>query len=312
MSKSEFSSLKKNLVSIVIVTYNSAKEIIDCLDSIQESNAMIAEVIVIDNFSTDETPKILCDCNNKYKNIKVILNTENVGLAKANNQALGICQGEYILILNPDTLLKPDTINPMIEYMDSHLEVGVIGCQNVFEDGQRHTSFHRAWTVFHIIAWRVFPYKVTRFIYDRFSNYKEQEVMFVSGSCLMIKTSLFDSIGGYDEYFFLAVEDVADLCLRVWKHGYKVMFLPRTEVVHLGGRSHKSTPGAALLYGLKGDIYFTRKHKGLLQANLLKFILVAHLLIKTSIIFILTIIDTKNFDKSRKYYNIVVDVLKEK
>jgi GT2 family glycosyltransferase len=199
-----------------------------------------------------------------WNNLKVIYNNENVGLAQANNQPRARVKGEYILILNPDTLISPKAIAEMALYLDNHPDVGVIGPKNLSLDGSPHRSFHRNWDWFHIALWFAAPYRLVRLFYDRLSTYSEQDVFFVSGACLLIRRELFIRLGGYDENFFLAIEDVADLCLRVRRLRYRVVFYPSVEVVHFCGRSWKdpSVKPFVFLKTTQGHLYYLRKYGG--------------------------------------------------
>lgn len=300
-------------VSLIIVTFNSQNEIQECLNSIEkERNHISFEVVILDNASTDETQKTIQVYSQKFSNLKFIINNENQGLAKANNQAAHMCNGKYIMILNPDTILKEGAIKMMAKYLDLHDDVGIVGCKNLFENGDSHRSFHHNWTIFHILLWRIFPNIIVRFIYDKFSNYKEETVLFVSGACLMIRRDLFFSMDGYDERFFLSAEDTADLCLRANQNGYRTVFYPEAEVIHLGGRSHKSTPGVVLYYGFQGSIYFLQKHKGYYQAQILRCIFILNATLRAIYTWILSLFFKQYKGASNKYFEVAKLMIKYK
>jgi GT2 family glycosyltransferase len=103
-------------------------------------------------------------------------------------------------------------------------------------------------------------------LYDRVSSYKHQDLLFVSGACLLLRRSIFEEIGGYDPEYFLTVEDACDLCIRAKKTGCRVMLLPDSEVLHIGGRSASQTPYLVVWQGYRGTIYHFLKHKGVSQA----------------------------------------------
>jgi len=307
----DINSKNKPTVTINIVTYNSLNEIEECLNSIlNNSNNVDFEVVIVDNASTDGTQQILKNYSNNKSFIKLILNDENKGLAKANNQAINICNGRYLMILNPDTIVKDRAIKMMVDYLDDHEYVGIVGCKNYFENDIQHRNYHHNWTIFHILLWRLFPNSIVRFIYDNFSKYEEQTVLFVSGSSLMIKRDLFVKIGGYDERFFLSIEDVADLCLRAKKHGYQTVFYPKPEVIHLGGRSHKSTPGVVLYHGFQGSIYYLQKHQGYYQAEVLRYIFVLNATFRAIYAWILSLLFQKYKSASEKYFDVAKLMIK--
>jgi GT2 family glycosyltransferase len=259
--------------SVIIVTYQSANEISDCVESLLRQSVPV-EIFIVDNASSDNTPQLIADYAARFENIHAILHTENIGLAAANNSPLGKCQGEYVLILNPDTLCRSDTLEHMVDFLDRNSDVGVVGPKNVYADGTPHASFHRQWGILHVLMWRVMPYRFVRMLYDRFSSYKHQDLLFVSGACLLLRRSIFEQIGGYDPEYFLTVEDACDLCIRAKETGCRVVLLPVSEVLHIGGRSGNQAPYLVVWQGYRGTVYHFLKHKGIAQAVLVSFLLI--------------------------------------
>jgi len=233
------------------------------------------EIFLVDNASPDNTAQILTKYAKDFENVHVILNKENVGLAAANNSPLGKCQGDYILILNPDTLLRENNLFLMVDFLDQNPDVGVVGPKSVYADGTPHTSFHRHWGLLHVLLWRVLPYRVPRSLYDRFSTRKCQDVLFVSGACLLLRRGIFEQIGGYDPEYFLTVEDACDLCIRAGKTGGRVVFLPNAEVLHITGRSAAHVAQYIVAWqAYRGTIYHFLKHKGVGQALIVSALLI--------------------------------------
>jgi GT2 family glycosyltransferase len=259
-------------VSVIVVTYCSRNEIPACVDSLQKQ-AVPVEIFLVDNASPDDTAEVVSSYAQHFDNIHAILNQDNIGLAAGNNAPLGKCQGDYVLILNPDTALRPDTLAQLVTFLDRNPDVGVVGPKNVYEDGTPHSSFHRHWGLLHVLVWRVLPFRFTRSLYDRFSKYEREDKLFVSGACLMIRRDLFERIGGYDPEYFLTVEDACDVCIRARKSGARVVFMPEAEVVHLGGRSGSHAPYIVVWQGYYGTIYHFLKHKGQAQALIVLFFL---------------------------------------
>jgi len=249
------------IVSIIIVTYNSQDELTACLNSI-ERQLTPCEVFIIDNASADSSPMIIEQLAVRFPGVHPILNNKNRGLAAANNQPLGRCRGNYVLILNPDTILEQDTLSRLVDYLEQRPEVGVVGPRFYFEDGSPHTSYHYYWSFWNVLLWRTVPYVVLRTLYDRFARYPETEVFFVSGACLMIRRELFEKLGGYDKTYFLCVEDAADLCLRGRKEGYSTVFYPKARIIHMTGRSREGINYFARILNYNGCLYYLRKHYG--------------------------------------------------
>jgi N-acetylglucosaminyl-diphospho-decaprenol L-rhamnosyltransferase len=259
-------------VSVITVTYRSSDEIPGYIEGILRQTVPV-EVFLVDNASSDDTPRMVREYAERYGNIHAILNTSNLGLAAGNNCPLGRCRGNYVLILNPDTSLPEDSLQKMVSFLDEHPDIGVIGPQNRYQDGSRHVSYHRNWGLLHVLLWRVIPYRFPRLLYDRFSTYQLQDVLFVSGSCLLIRRKIYEQIGGYDPEYFLTVEDVADLCIRARATGTRIVFYPGADVVHLTGRSGAQAPYIVIWHGVRGTIYHFLKHKGFSQAFLVWLLL---------------------------------------
>ena len=292
-----------NIISIIIVTYNSKKELPECLESIKKQTVP-CEVFIVDNASTDGTQELIKKTCEKWPKMGVILNTENRGLAYGNNQPLHMCTGDYVLFLNPDTALKPNTIELLVSYLEIHPSVGVIGPKSYFEDGNPHVSFHYSWTIFQILLWRIGPYGLIRDFVDRHSKYQESDVLFISGACLLIRKDLLLKIGGYDQHFFLTVEDVVDLCLRIREEGYRVVFYPSAELTHLGSRSYISKPYIAMFYSYQGSLYFLRKYKGAFWATFVRVCYFLGTILKASLSYTIYLISR---NKSQNYKRISED-----
>lgn len=250
-------------VTIAVVTYRSAHELPACLDSIIASGVS-AKVVVIDNDSGDGTYELARSYADRFQNVIAIRSAKNVGLAAANNLVMPHLEGDYVLILNPDTMLTANALPAMISMMDRDPTIGAIGPKCIYEDGTPHTSYHYGWGLWHLFVWRTLPYSFVRRLYDRYARYRERDVAFVSGACLLTRIDLFRSIGGYDPAYFLTVEDACDLCGRIRRLGYRIRFVPAAVITHLCGRSGSAVPYLTTLEGYKGDIYYFSKHNGVL------------------------------------------------
>ena len=296
------------IVSVIIVTYRSANEIVTCLESLLKQRLPV-EIFLVDNASPDNTPDIVADYAARFENIHATLNKENIGLAAANNVPLGKCQGKYILILNPDTSCPPDTLERMANFLDSNPDVGVVGPKNVYVDGTPHTSFHRHWGILHVLMWRVLPYRIVRLLYDRLSSFQRQDVLFVSGACLLLRRSIFEQIGGYDREYFLTVEDACDLCIRAKETGCRVMLLPDSEVLHIGGRSANHVPHIVVWQGYRGTVYHFMKHKGMAQALVVSFLLIVSSALRAMIAAIFGIKEKQYREVARIYASVFWNLL---
>jgi GT2 family glycosyltransferase len=251
-------------LSIVVVSYFVRQEVEDCLDELRKSDLPL-EVFVVDNASTDGTYEMLLERYADWPALHSIRSPENVGLARANNIPLAQLTGEYTLILNPDTIPTPELLRALAGYLDAHPDVGVVGPLSLYGDGTPHSSFHHRWTPLHILLWSTIPRRWTSWWYDRPARLlREQDVMFVSGACLLIRTEIFKRIGGYDDAYFLAVEDAADLCRRAAATGSRVVHYPTATIVHYGARSSENAgvKPTSLLKARQGHLHYARKWYG--------------------------------------------------
>jgi GT2 family glycosyltransferase len=267
-------------VSIIIVTYRSSKEIPDCIESVLKQVVPL-EVFLVDNASPDETPQMVSEYAERFANIHAILNKTNIGLAAGNNCPLERCQGDYVLVLNPDTLLPENSLQSMVDFLDQNRDVGIVGPKNLYKDGTPHVSSHRHWGLLHVLAWRVLPYRFTRGLYNWASSYKHEDVLYVSGACLLIRRAVLQAIDGYDPEYFLTAEDVCDLCIRARQTGCRVVFLPSVEVFHFTGGSGYQAPYIVVWQAYRGTTYHFLKHKGIVQAATVLLILLVSAALKS-------------------------------
>jgi N-acetylglucosaminyl-diphospho-decaprenol L-rhamnosyltransferase len=295
-------------VSVVTVTYGSSNEIRGCIESLLKQSVPL-EIFLVDNASPDNTAQIVTDYAKHFENIHAILNKENIGLAAANNSPLGKCQGDYVLILNPDTLLRESSLQCMVDFLDRNPDIGVVGPKNVYADGRPHTSFHRHWGLLHVLLWRVLPYRLPRSLYDRFSSRKCQDVLFVSGACLLVRRSIFEQIGGYDPEYFLTVEDACDLCIRARKTGCRVVFLPDAEVLHITGRSAAQAPYIVVWQGYRGTVYHFLKHEGIVQALAVSVLLITSSAMRSVTAALLSVTKVRYRNVARIYGNVFWSLL---
>jgi len=295
-------------VSVIVVTYCSREEIPACIASLREQTVPV-EIFLVDNASPDDTAQMVREYAQRFENVHAIFNKDNVGLAGGNNAPLGKCQGDYVLILNPDTLVRNDTLARLAAFLDQNPDVVVVGPKNLYSDGKPHSSFHRGWGLWHVLLWRILPFRLTRAFYDRFSNYEQQDKLFVSGACLMIRRNIFDSIGGYDPEYFLTVEDACDLCIRARKAGGRVVFLPDAEVVHIGGRSGAHAIYIVVWQGYYGSVYHFLKHKGRAQSILVLTVLLMSSGLRCLIASVFGIFSRKYRDIARIYGRVFLSLL---
>lgn len=253
-------------ITIIIVTWNSEKWIKGCLDSIlATSGDLKIEIIVVDNFSKDRTLEILKPYGLQ---IKLIQNSSNLGYAKGCNQGLKIAQGNYVLLLNPDTEITENSLKKMRDFMEKTPEAGALGPQLVDFEGQIQPSCRRfpnykllLWELLGLSrlcpkskifgAWKMgdFDFKSTR------------EVEQPMGSALFLRKKVIDQIGLMDERFFLFYNDV-DFCYRIKQAGWKIYFYAEAKIFHFRGASTGQVRVKKIILSHWGHFLYLKKYHG--------------------------------------------------
>ena len=229
-------------LSVVTVTWNSAQNIAEQITSVFLGCKNIAcEQIIVDNNSSDKTVEIIKKIS---PNIKMIENKKNFGFGMANNQAVTLAQGEFILFLNPDMRVGEGILDQAVNWMRVHKETGIMGCKLLNKNGgfNLHSAPRRFPTLFDQLAivfkFRfLFPKLLARYWFRDIDQNKEQEVDSVQGSFMLARRELIEKLGyAFDERYFIWFEDV-DLCREAKKFGYKVVYNPTWTCVDYGGES---------------------------------------------------------------------------
>ena len=268
-------------VSVIIVNYNVREFLQQALRSVQAaSDSLSVEVFVVDNDSADGSVDML---RTEFPDVRVIANDENLGFARANNQAIREASGRYLLILNPDTIVAEDTLRTLVDFMDAHLAAGAAGCRILDPNGSFAPESRRSFPTPLVAFFRLtrlsslFPqsrlfgkYNLTYLPIDEVT-----EVDALSGSCMLVRhealyhthdrpnvngqTTESGGAGLFDEGFFMYGEDL-DWCYRIQQAGWKILYTPDTHIVHYKGAStSKSEVGyVRLFYGAM--LRFAEKH----------------------------------------------------
>lgn len=231
-------------LSIIILCWNDQAVIGNCLRSIYAStHSTEFEVIVSDNGSTDGSIAFI---RKNYPQVRVLENGGNLRFAKANNVGIQASRGQYVLILNPDTLIHEGTLDKLIAFADARPNVGAFGCKVVNVDGSYQESGRplpsllSPWITAFCV--RRLGYLSDLFLSDTYVGWKGQiqrEVGYLSGCFILVRGDLLRQIGGFDEQFFYYYEDI-DLCHRIWEAGYSIMYTPSMTITHIGGQSTKA------------------------------------------------------------------------
>jgi GT2 family glycosyltransferase len=260
-------------LDIVIVNWNAANKLFECLDSIRHSNTdtsfRLTKCIVIDNASTDGSLKPIKDIALPFE---LTINTENKGFGFACNQGSKSGNSEYILFLNPDVRLFPDSLSKSVAFMESpdNEQIGVLGIQMVDQNGAIHHNvarFPSPKSLFYQMLGldRLWPKRFPpHFMTDW--NYLESRVVDqVPGAFFLVRRSLFNDLNGFDERFFMYFEDL-DFAYRARMEGWVNYYLSNVKAFHHGGGTTNQVRALRLFYVLRSRVYYVAKHFGFYQA----------------------------------------------
>lgn len=229
-------------LSVIIVNYNVKHFLEQCLFSVQKAiQNMRAEIIVVDNNSTDGSMAYL---KPKFANVNFLENKENCGFAKACNQGLNIATGNYILFLNPDTIVPEDCFEKCIQFFTQHADAGALGIRMIDGSGKFLKESKRAFpspltSLYKLFGFaKLFPKSKTfsQYHLGHLAQDKANEIDVLAGAFMMIRKEVLDKTGGFDERFFMYGEDV-DLSYRIQKSGYKNYYFPDSSIIHFKGES---------------------------------------------------------------------------
>jgi len=256
----------KPILSIVIVNWNTETQLRDCLTSIAESAGNgPTEVIVVDNCSADRSCEM---CGNEFPGVRLIANECNVGFVRANNTAIRVSSGDFVMLLNPDTQVRPGTVNRMIDFMRDNPSVGVVGPKIIEPNGETQGSARRFPSLRTAFLGR------TSFLRKLFgssdaaadeipclthSSNDALEVDWVNGACMLVRKTAIEQAGLLDEKFFMYWED-ADWCFRIKKSGWKVFWLPTAEILHLTGEASRQAQIKTIVAFHKSIFYYFSKN----------------------------------------------------
>ncbi len=231
-------------LSIIIVNYNVKEFLQNLIHSVEKATLNLTkEIIIVDNASDDGSVDFIKE---KFPNVKLIANQKNLGFGKANNIGLKLVTGDYILLINPDTLVAEDTFEIMIQFFKDTPAAGLAGCKILNPDGTLQLACRRSfpgpWTSFTKVTGlsTLFPKSkiFARYNLTYLDENKSYEVDAISGSFMMMRRSVYEKVGGFDEQFFMYGEDL-DLCYRIQKSGFKVYYVHSTQIIHYKGESTK-------------------------------------------------------------------------
>ncbi len=318
-------------LSISIVSWNVREYLKNCLKSVYDTiNNLSFEVIVVDNNSNDGTIQMIKD---EFPFVKLIENRKNLGFAAANNQAIRQAKAEYILLLNPDTIILPGTIEGMLRFMDSYPEAGISSCRKIDENANsdildtlfgKYEPFYFNFYMFFkitilshlsnlfpnskLIKKNIFNMNTSNLDFNVCNKNKPVEVDVVWGSFMVIRKDVIKQVGEFDNRFFFTAED-NDFCYRTKRAGWKIYFCPQYEIVHLNEKSitqwSKKDKQNVKTYSL---FIFYSKHKGKIWLFLIVFKMIGAKIMARGISLIFHFIFITKGVKRKKEDNGVMDL----
>jgi GT2 family glycosyltransferase len=263
-------------ISIIIVNWNTRNYLGDCISSLPEGvGAFSFETFVVDNGSRDGSPEMV---GREFPAVQLIANRANRGFAAANNQALRLAKGRYVLLLNPDTRVHKGSLEKMVKFMDEHVEAAACGPLLLNEDGTAQHAARRFPTFAYALA--------SKTVFGRLGLFRGShdfvrmrgvsfdhtiEVDQPSGAALFIRRDSLEKIGLLDEGYFIFFEEV-DLCHRLKDAGYRIYLCPEARVTHYGGRSRRQNRTQVTLANAESMLRYFRKHEGRLRGALFELL----------------------------------------
>jgi N-acetylglucosaminyl-diphospho-decaprenol L-rhamnosyltransferase len=249
-------------LAIVIVTYNSRHEIEGCLRSLQEHAMPVpTEVVVVDNGSTDGTAQLVAA---QWPDVLVIEPGANLGFARANNLGIRKTTADYVLLLNPDTVVRPGALRRLLDALLANPDAAAAGPRLADVEGAPELSFGWAISPLGELRQRVLlalhdrGVGPVRRMIDRWTRTPGARE-WLSGACLLVRRTDLEAVGLLDERFFMYTEDV-DLCVSLRARGRRVLFVPEAEVLHLRGRSAARNPHTERLRRASQIAYYEKHH----------------------------------------------------
>lgn len=250
------------VLSIVIVNWNTRKLLRECLASVRAETMVSHEVWVVDNGSTDGSQQMV---RQEFPEVHLIANRDNRGFAAANNQAFPLCQGEYVLLLNSDTLVLDGALDKMVAHMHAQAHIGALGCKLLNSDGSLQPSAHNFYsTVGSLLENRLMTmlwagrYARTPLL-AFFDHSIARRVDWVCGAVLMVRRAVLRDVGMLDDSFFMYGEEL-DWQMRMRKAGHQVWFMPQAHIVHYGGGSSRDAVTGMKQMELANRARFVQKH----------------------------------------------------
>jgi hypothetical protein len=271
-------------VSIIIVAWNVRKLLYDCLKSVyNQTEGIDFEVIYVDNASKDGSVDMV---KREFPKVKIIENERNEGFIRANNQAIKIATGRYVLLLNSDTVVLDNAIAKTVKFADEHPQAAVVGCKVLNPDRTLQRDCFMYPSLLNMFLSATYLYKIfpknrffgrERMTWWDFNSVREIET--VCGSCSLVRKKAIDQVGLMDETYFVYGDD-PDWCYRFKKNGWKIMFTPDGQIIHYGGQTTRQMARKFRLQLHGSELIFMKLHRGKLTFLFARFLTASFLLLR--------------------------------
>ncbi len=295
-------------VSVIIVNWNTKDLLLNCITSVYDTGGGVEyEVMVVDNGSSDGSGQAVKET---FPQVTFIQNAENRGFAKANNQALSVATGRYVLLLNSDAMLTKGALKGLLDFMDKTPRAGIASCQYLNRDGSRQNSFDN----FPTLATELLNKTLLRMVFTQKYPSKKQEyyepieVESVIGACMMVRAEAMKQVGALDEDYFFFMEET-DWCFRMQKAGWKIFHLPQIKVYHLQGQSKEKNPAKAWIEYYRSSYRFFKKHRSVVSYFTLRVMRVCKLVINLLLVllgFLITFGLDKGLRRRFRIYSVLL------
>ena len=265
------------MLSVIIVNWNVRDLLRECLRSIEAGKGGLSlEIIVVDSASSDDSVAMV---RSEFPSVHLIACTENVGFPRGNNLGLQEARGDYLLLLNPDTVIVDDALAVLVSYLQVNPDVGVVGPQLLNPDGSVQSSRRRFPTVttgFFESTWLegLAPGILRRYYALDLPDAATADVDWLTGACIMVPRSTYEAVGGMDEGYFMYSEEL-DWCRRIKESGRRVVYYPAAQVIHHVGKSSEQAVTARHINFNQAKLRYFRKYHGRFMVAVLRVFLLA-------------------------------------
>ncbi len=256
-------------VTAIVVNWNAGKHLAQCVTALINQRGIDLDVVVVDNASSDNSLEALKTYGDR---VRLIQTGENLGFGRAVNRGVAVSHSAIVVAMNPDVVLQPDAVNTMVDFLDTHANVGMVGPKLKDADGQVLASCGEAPRLRDEICRKFLLHLIFPLLkFRRRSPSQPEAVAWVTGACFAVRRRVLNAVNGLDEAIFMYYEDV-DLGLSINRSGWQVMYLPHAEGIHIGGESSKQALTRMLVVSEASYAYFIAKHLGQWAARLLRFL----------------------------------------